>query len=269
MHRFVAQDVLVLLGGAGHLVLATQRQDLREADVEEQAFHQAGEDDDRLQQLLVVLDRAGREIRVGQHVDERDQELVLVVDRLDLVVGVEDLAFVQAQRFDDVLVGVGVDRLFEGLAQQVLAALGGRDVAVGAQHDIVRGQRVGGHEEAQVTLDQAALVFRQAVRVLPQLDVALHVHFLRHPVVRAAGQVFVPCPFVLERHQLVHVGRAVDDALVVGVDAFCHFGGGSAFRVGGLWGALRAGWFVVPREHGDFLLWWPVAGRAVQGTYMC
>jgi hypothetical protein len=53
-------------------------------------------------------------------------------------------------------------------------------VAVGAQHDVVGGQRVGGHEEAQVALDDAALVFGQAVRVLLELDVALHVHFLRH-----------------------------------------------------------------------------------------
>jgi hypothetical protein len=53
-------------------------------------------------------------------------------------------------------------------------------VAVGAQHDVVGGQRVGGHEKAQVTLDDAALVFGQAVRVLPQLDVALNIPFLRH-----------------------------------------------------------------------------------------
>jgi hypothetical protein len=49
VHRFVAQDVLVLLGGARHLVLAAQREDLREADIEEQAFHQASKHDDRAQ----------------------------------------------------------------------------------------------------------------------------------------------------------------------------------------------------------------------------
>ena len=65
VHRLVAQDVLVLLGGAGHLVLPAQRQDLGEADVEEQAFHQAGEDDQALQQCLVVLGRAGLEVRVA------------------------------------------------------------------------------------------------------------------------------------------------------------------------------------------------------------
>ena len=110
-----------------------------------------------------------------------------------------------------------MDRFFERLAQQVLAAFRRRDVAVGAQHDVVGGQRVGGDEEAEVALDDAALVFGQAVRVLPQLDVALHVDFLRHPVVGAAGQVLVAGPFVLERDQLVDIGLAVDDALVLGV----------------------------------------------------
>jgi hypothetical protein len=77
------------------------------------------------------------------------------------------------RRLDDVLVGVGVDRLLEGLAQQVLAALGRGDVAVGAQHDVVGRERVGGDEEAEVALDDAALVVGQAVGVLPQRDVAL------------------------------------------------------------------------------------------------
>ncbi len=74
--------------------------------------------------VLVGLRRAGLEHRVGQDVDERDQELVLVADRLDLVIGVEDLGFVEAEAFDDVLVGVRVDRFLERLAQEVLPALG-------------------------------------------------------------------------------------------------------------------------------------------------
>jgi hypothetical protein len=122
-------------------------------------------------------------------------------------------------RLDDVLVGVGVDRFFEGLAQQELPALGRRDVAVGAQHDVVGGQRIGGDEEAEVALDDAALVFAQAVRVFPGRDVARHVHLLRHPVVGAGGEVLLPGPLVLEGHQLVDVGLAVDDALVGDVDA--------------------------------------------------
>ena len=63
VHRLVAQDVLVLLRRAGHLVLPAHREDLHEADVEEEAFHDAGEDDQALQQLLVGLHRAGLERR--------------------------------------------------------------------------------------------------------------------------------------------------------------------------------------------------------------
>ena len=79
-------------------------------------------------------------VGIGQHVDERDQEVVLVADRLDLVIRVEDLGFVEAQALDDVLVGVRVDRLFERLAQQVLPALGRGDVAIRAEHDVVGGE---------------------------------------------------------------------------------------------------------------------------------
>ena len=156
---------------------------------------------------------------IGQRVDERDQELVLVADARDLVIGVEHLALVEPQALDDVLVGVGVDRLLERLAQQVLPALRRGDVAVGAEHDVVRRQRVRRDEEAEVALDEAPLVLGQPVRVLPQRDVAAHLDFLRHPVIGARGEVLLPRPLVLERHQLVDVGLAVDDALVGDVDA--------------------------------------------------
>jgi hypothetical protein len=62
------------------------------------------------------------------------------------------------------------------------------------------------------------------LRVLPQRDVRVHVDFLRHPVVRAAVQVLLPGPLVLEGHELVEVGAAVDDLLVVDADALgAHF----------------------------------------------
>src|SRR5690242_9470302 len=175
MHRLVTQDVLILLCGAGHLVLPPQRQNLGETDVEEQSLHHAGEYDEAAQQLLVGLKRAGPKGRVGQDVDERDEKLVLVPDARDLVVGVEDLAFVQAQALDDVLVSVGMYGLFERLAQEILATLRRGDVAVGTQDDIVRRKRVRRDEETQVALDQAPLVVGQAIRILPQGDVAAHV----------------------------------------------------------------------------------------------
>ncbi len=132
----------------------------------------------------------------------------------------------EPQALHDVLVGVRVDRLLERLPQQVLAALGRGDVAIRAEHDVVGGQRVRRDEEAQVALDDEALVLGQAVGVLPQLDVALHVDLLRHPVVGAGGEILVPCPAILERHELVDVGGAVDDALVLDADAVEVFGHG-------------------------------------------
>lgn len=243
VHGLVAQDVLVLFGGAGHLVLAAQGQDLHEADVEEQAFHDAGEHDQGFEQLLVVFDGAGLEFRVAQHVDERDQEFVLVADGLHFVIGVEHFAFVQAQAFHDVLVGVGVDGFVKGLAQQELAAFRAGDLAIGAQHDVVCGQGIRGDEEAQVALDDAHFVFGQLAG-FPLFDVALHVHFLRHPVVGALRQVLFPSPLVLERYQLVDVGRAVDHLLVHHVYA------AGAMGVHGGGGGGRGGDGVFEIQHG-------------------
>ena len=163
---------------------------------------------------MVGLGGAGLEVRIHDHVDERDQELVLVANGRNLMVGIEDFGLVQAEGFHNVLVGVGVNRLFKGLAQQELTTLGGRDVAVSPQGDVVRRQGVGRHKETQVALDDAALVFRKTVGIFPEGDVAVHVHFLRHPVVGTSGQILFPGPLVLERNELVDVGLPIDDALV-------------------------------------------------------
>ncbi len=66
VHGLVAQDVLELLGGAGHLVAAAHGEDLDEADIEEDAFEDHIEGDQFPQQLLVVLRGAGVEVGVGQ-----------------------------------------------------------------------------------------------------------------------------------------------------------------------------------------------------------
>ena len=98
VHRLVAQDVLVLLRGAGHLVLAAEREDLHEAHVEEEPFHHAREDDEALQQLRSVSSVPVLKCGIGERVDEGDEEVVLVADALHFLVGGEDLALVQAQR---------------------------------------------------------------------------------------------------------------------------------------------------------------------------
>jgi hypothetical protein len=168
-----------------------------------------------LQQGLVGFTGAGIEIRIAQLFGVLQAPGRLLRDRGNLVVHVENLALVHAQRLDAVLVGVGVDRFLEGLAQNVLTALGVGDQAIHGQHQIVGDKGVGRGEEAKAALDDQALVVGQAGLALPQSDVRIHVHFLRHPVVGATIQVLLPGPVVLEGHQLVEVGAAVDHALVV------------------------------------------------------
>jgi len=129
---------------------------------------------------------------------------------------------------------VGVDRLFERLAQDVLAAFRVGDQAVHGQHQVVGNQGVGGGEEAEVAHDDAALVVGQAFRVFPEGDVGGHVDFLRHPVVCATVQILLPGPVVLERYELVEVGTAVDHALFVNGDT-----GGGAFEFGEAFGDVE------------------------------
>ena len=64
-------------------------------------------------------------------------ELVFFMDRVDLVVHVEHFALVEVERFDDVEEGVGVDRFFKGLAEQVLARFRISDVLEDREHDVV------------------------------------------------------------------------------------------------------------------------------------
>ena len=65
VHRLIAQDVLELLGHAGHFVAAAHGQDLGEAAVEEDAFQDAVVGDQVAQQLFVGVDGAGFELRIG------------------------------------------------------------------------------------------------------------------------------------------------------------------------------------------------------------
>lgn len=234
VHGFVAQDVLELLGDAGHFVAAAHGEDLGEAAVEEDAFQHAVVGDQVAQQFFVGVRGAGFELRIGDRTGVLQAPGCLFRDRWNLVVHVEDLAFIHGQRFDAVLVGVGVDRLFERLAQDVLAAFRVGDQAVHGQHQVVGNQGVGGGEEAEVAHHDAALVVGQAFRVFPEGDVGGHVDFLRHPVVCAAVQVLLPGPVVLEWYELVEVGAAVDHALFVNGDT-----GGGAFEFGEAFGDVE------------------------------
>src|SRR5450830_622389 len=98
MHGLVAQDVLVLLSSPRHFVLTTQRQDLGETNVEEQAFHQTSKHNQTFEQGLICLCCAGMKTRVHDGFDKGDQELVFVTDRFDLVVGAENLTLIESER---------------------------------------------------------------------------------------------------------------------------------------------------------------------------
>ena len=58
MDRFIAQDVLVLLGDADHLVAAAEREDLRKTGIEPHALEDDVEGDEVAQEGLVGLRRS-------------------------------------------------------------------------------------------------------------------------------------------------------------------------------------------------------------------
>jgi hypothetical protein len=76
-------------------------------------------------------------------------ELVFRVDRVDLVVHVEDLALVEGERFNDVVERMGVDRLFKRLAEQILPHFRVGDVFEDREHDVVADEALSGAEESQ------------------------------------------------------------------------------------------------------------------------
>jgi len=113
---------------------------------------------------------------------------------------------------------MGVQGFLERLAQQVLTAFRVGDMPVDGQHQVVGHQGVRRREEPQIALDDDALVLGQTVGAFPQCNVRVHVDFLRHPVIGAGIQVFLPSPAVLEWHELIEVRTAIDDLFVVDLD---------------------------------------------------
>ena len=66
MDALVAQDVLILLGDADHLVAPSKREDLRKAGVEPHALENDVECDQIAQERLIGLRRAGGERRIAE-----------------------------------------------------------------------------------------------------------------------------------------------------------------------------------------------------------
>ena len=144
MHRLIAQNVLELLRGAGHLVATPHGQDLGEAAVEEDTFQYAVVGDQVLQQGLVRVNGAGGEAWIVDLLRVLESPRGFFCHRGDFVVHVEDLALVHAKGFNTVLIGVGVNGFFKCLAQQVLAALRVGDQPIDGQYQVIGDQRVCG-----------------------------------------------------------------------------------------------------------------------------
>ncbi len=83
------------------------------------------------------------------------------------MVHVEYLAFIHSQRFDAILVGVGVDGFLERLTQYVLAAFGIGNQSIDGQHQVISDQRVSGREKSEATHHDQSFVFGQSVIALP------------------------------------------------------------------------------------------------------
>ena len=161
----VAQDVLILLGDADHLVAPAERQDLREAGIEPHPLEDDVEGDEVAQERLVGLRRAGLEIGIVEMLGVLQRPGRLVGDRRHLAIHVEQLALVEPEAFDDVLEGVGVDRFLERLAQQILPAFGIGEMAVDRQHDVVGDQRFGAAKKPRLRL-----IVRRSSSVSPSFD---------------------------------------------------------------------------------------------------
>ena len=147
------------------------------------------------------------------------------MDRVDLVVHVEDLALIEGERFDNVVERVGVDRLFKRLTEEILPDFGIGDVFENGQDDVVTHKAFGGTEEAEVSHDHEFFIGAECVG-FPKFDVFSHGNFCRHPVVSTAVEVVFPGPVVFEGHELVDINFiAVDKPFLIDLDSlFCIHG---------------------------------------------
>ncbi len=89
--RLVTHDVLNLLCRARELVLALEAEHNCKRAVEEDTFHNEREDAEVLEELLVILKRAGLEAISEDALVETKNHVVLVVDGLYFAIHVENL----------------------------------------------------------------------------------------------------------------------------------------------------------------------------------
>ena len=77
--------------------------------------------DQVFEEFLLPFEGIGCQILTHQLFCKLHLKCVFCVDGVDFIVHVEHLSFIKAERFDDVVEGVRVDRLFKSLAKEILA----------------------------------------------------------------------------------------------------------------------------------------------------
>ena len=98
------------------------------------------------------LDRAQSKTRESVRVtvavlSAEETELIFGMDRVDLIVHIEDLALLKVERLDDIVEGVCMDSLFESLPEEILSALGVGEMFVDCEGNIVSNETLSGAEE--------------------------------------------------------------------------------------------------------------------------
>ena len=180
MHRLVAEDPVRAGGQAVEQAARAEEVDVGEGAVEEQPLDHRREADQVEQELATVL--PGLElVEVEDRVDPPEAEVRLGLDRGDVVDRRErlvPLGLVGHVGVEQGQVELHVHRLLEELAGEVEPTLGGVDVLVEVQHQVVGHDRVAGGEERDQPRDQVPLGVAEPLEVL---EVGVQVDLLDGP----------------------------------------------------------------------------------------
>ena len=158
MDGLIAEDILELLSDSDHFILPHEGEDHRKAAIEEEPFHDDVIADQILEELLRPLKGLCGEIGSEDVFGELHLKLIFGVDRVDLVIHVEDFAVIEGERFDNVEKGVSVDRLLKSLAQEILARFWIGDVAENGEDNVVADEALRCGEKSEVAHDDAPLI---------------------------------------------------------------------------------------------------------------
>ncbi len=188
------------LADARELVLPLQAEDHAEETVELGALHALAEDEDVAGELLLVLGIGEIDV-AAQRVRGAGDELVLALDRGDLLEHGLALVRIDPEAADHVKEAVGVDVLLVGVAaEDQLQLRRGHQLAHDVD-DVVPDDSLGGGEITDAHADDPAFRLAQ-LRPLPLLDVLLHRDLLGLPMVRLHLAIQLIGPLVFQGSRL-------------------------------------------------------------------